>query len=262
MSRLAELSLTQLARCYDVAARYNPRLDLIPLLPSAGWSISKVAALEDLRTFLQEGSTQLYEAICAARPSALEPVTIQEVAQPDSDDVPSESNAAVTAQSDAPLRRYQHVAVGGTFDRLHAGHRILLAAAALSSLSNLYIGITSDKLLQRKQHHDLLESFDHRQDAALAFMKAVNPRIAIRSGALTDPEEPTQAATDPSMQALVVSQETIQGGHSINTYRTQHGSKPLELIVIELVGIHAATPSGKLSSTELRAMEAQKRGPA
>lgn len=71
-------------------------------------------------------------------------------------------------------------------------------------------------------------------------------------------QEPTQAATDPTMQALVVSQETIEGGHAINAYRKDHGFRPLELIIIELVGTNAATPSGKLSSTELRAMEAQK----
>ncbi len=60
------------------------------------------------------------------------------------------------------------------------------------------------------------------------------------------------------MQALIVSKETIKGGDAINTYRDQHGYKPLQLIVVELVGTQAATPSGKLSSTELRAMEAQK----
>ncbi len=38
---LVDLSLTQLARCYDVAARHQPQLDMIPLLPAAGWTISE-----------------------------------------------------------------------------------------------------------------------------------------------------------------------------------------------------------------------------
>lgn len=37
---------------------------------------------------------------------------------------------------------FDHVAVGGTFDRLHAGHRLLLAAAALVSCQHVYIGVT------------------------------------------------------------------------------------------------------------------------
>lgn len=72
-------------------------------------------------------------------------------------------------------------------------------------------------------------------------------------------QEPTQAATDSSIQALVVSKETVKGGDAINSYRTQHGYKALDLIVVELVGTEAATPSGKLSSTELRAMEAEQK---
>ena len=39
---------------------------------------------------------------------------------------------------------FEHVAVGGTFDRLHAGHRMLLAATALASTSHVYIGVTSE----------------------------------------------------------------------------------------------------------------------
>ena len=38
---LLDLTLTQLARCYDVAARHKPQIDLIPLAPRAGWTIRK-----------------------------------------------------------------------------------------------------------------------------------------------------------------------------------------------------------------------------
>jgi pantetheine-phosphate adenylyltransferase len=38
--------------------------------------------------------------------------------------------------------RFAAVAVGGTFDRLHAGHRLLLAATALVATDRVYAGIT------------------------------------------------------------------------------------------------------------------------
>jgi hypothetical protein len=37
---------------------------------------------------------------------------------------------------------FEVVALGGTFDRLHAGHRLLLAAAALVTTQMLYVGVT------------------------------------------------------------------------------------------------------------------------
>ena len=42
------------------------------------------------------------------------------------------------------------MAVGGTFDRLHAGHRILLAATALAATEAAYVGITGPALLSNK----------------------------------------------------------------------------------------------------------------
>ena len=41
-----------------------------------------------------------------------------------------------------PALRFERVAVGGTFDRLHAGHRLLLAATALVSRCDIFVGIT------------------------------------------------------------------------------------------------------------------------
>ncbi len=48
------------------------------------------------------------------------------------------------------VQQWGHVAVGGTFDRLHAGHRILLAAAALAATEAVYIGVTGAELLRNK----------------------------------------------------------------------------------------------------------------
>ena len=42
---------------------------------------------------------------------------------------------------------FESVAVGGTFDRLHVGHRLLLAATALVSTKHVYIGVTGVRVL-------------------------------------------------------------------------------------------------------------------
>lgn len=49
--------------------------------------------------------------------------------------------SSVQGQGVPPLR-FRRVAVGGTFDRLHAGHELLLAAAALIASEKVYVGIT------------------------------------------------------------------------------------------------------------------------
>lgn len=43
---------------------------------------------------------------------------------------------------DTKQLQFQRVAVGGTFDRLHAGHRLLLCTTALASDQFVYVGVT------------------------------------------------------------------------------------------------------------------------
>lgn len=63
------------------------------------------------------------------------------------------------------------MAVGGTFDRLHAGHRLLLAAAAVATSTELFVGVTGDKLLRNKSFRDLIESYETREQAALQYIQ-------------------------------------------------------------------------------------------
>ncbi len=76
--------------------------------------------------------------------------------------------------------------VAGTFDRLHAGHRLLLTCAALACSGTLYLGVTGDALTRRKRLRALLQPYAAREAAAVAFVRGVRPRLAVRSGELTD----------------------------------------------------------------------------
>ena len=59
------------------------------------------------------------------------------------------------------------------------------------------------------------------------------------------------------MQALVVSKETTKGAEEINEWRRQHGSVPLTIVTVDLVGRQGSDDANKLSSTKLRQAEAQ-----
>ena len=174
-----------------------------------------------------------------------------------------------------PPPPFDQVAVGGTFDRLHAGHRLLLAASALTAERRLFVAITRDKLLSNKKHSERLQPFEERAQNAVAFVRKVRPGrgFAVEVGALLDPKEPTAAETESQMQALVVSKETVTGGEAINAGRKARGFKPLALLVVGLVGSSSEEEGekgkegarandeveGKISSTGLRAAEAEKK---
>lgn len=68
------------------------------------------------------------------------------------------------------------------------------------------------------------------------------------------PQEPTQAELDPTMEAIIVSKETLSGAEAINKGRANRGFQPLVIVVVPVIGVREA--AGKLSSTELRAQDA------
>ena len=71
-------------------------------------------------------------------------------------------------------------------------------------------------------------------------------------------QEPTGAATISEMEAIVVSKETVKGADDINAWRHEHGSVPLTVVTVDLVGSQGSDTASKLSSTRLRRDEASR----
>jgi cytidyltransferase-like protein len=139
---------------------------------------------------------------------------------------------------------YGKVALGGTFDNMHYGHCKLLTLAALCCSERLTVGITGDSMLAKKSNAELITSYDVRKDAVDTFIRSIKPRLELNLAQLADPFGP--AITDPEIEAIVVSSETIRGAFKINAIRVEKGMKPLAVLVTY------RTDSVVLSSTFIR----------
>ena len=69
---------------------------------------------------------------------------------------------------------YSHVVLGGTFDRLHPGHKILLTTALLRCDTRLTVGVTSPALLTRKTLPELIQPVDDRRRGVESFISQVS----------------------------------------------------------------------------------------
>ncbi|KAI9261122.1 hypothetical protein BY458DRAFT_439615 [Sporodiniella umbellata] len=128
---------------------------------------------------------------------------------------------------------FKRVAVGGTFDHLHAGHKILLTMTALLSEDSMVVGVTDDCMLTSKEHRNLIASTDERIKQVKAYLHSIKRTIVYEVVPITDPFGPT--ATDPSIDALVVSLETLKGGELVNKERNTNGIPALALRVIDVI---------------------------
>jgi len=125
------------------------------------------------------------------------------------------------------------VALGGTFDHLHAGHKILLSMAAWISRKKVIVGVTDDNLLVNKANKHVLESLSHRTDRARSFLTSFKPNLEYDIVPIKDVYGPT--AVDPNIQALVISRETMSGSAAIDRKRRELGFPALETFVIEVI---------------------------
>jgi phosphopantetheine adenylyltransferase len=186
--------------------------------------------------------------------------------------VSATSLAAEVAQPlESRQKRHYSVAVGGTFDHLHAGHKLLLTMATLlleppgqsDQGRRIIIGITQDELLKNKRYASFLESWEARQQNVSDFLLALLdysspvatppaicqvsrpdlnrkevhlkliPALVIEFVPISDPFGPT--ITDESISALVVSAETRGGGQAVNEKREELGWSPLEVFEVDVL---------------------------
>lgn len=62
----------------------------------------------------------------------------------------TESEIEAENNTNSVLKTYQNVVLGGTFDRLHNGHKILLSEALLRCSKKLIVGVTDENLIKGK----------------------------------------------------------------------------------------------------------------
>ncbi|CAM9504258.1 unnamed protein product [Ectocarpus sp. 6 AP-2014] len=145
----------------------------------------------------------------------------------------------------ASIPTFSSVACGGTFDRLHGGHKKLLTlAASMCEGGTLTVGVTSDSMLKAKSNAKMLSSLPERLAGVTDFLRTLNPQMRTRVEGITDPFGPP--AVEEAFDAIVVSSETVLGAEKINELRAQKGFRPLAVAVTRRLA--AAT----LSSSYLR----------
>ncbi|KAI5474776.1 N-glycosylase/DNA lyase [Pseudohyphozyma bogoriensis] len=154
---------------------------------------------------------------------------------------------------------HEVVALGGTFDHLHAGHKILLSLSAFLATKKIIVGVTDTKLLQKKAMKEYLEPLPTRINAVKAFLELFKPAIEHDVVAIDDVYGPT--AWDPDVDALVVSDETRKGGDAVNEERAKNSLSHLRVYVINLIDSSGTTEAAietKMGSTGIRKWLAQR----
>ncbi|MGD0328033.1 MAG: phosphopantetheine adenylyltransferase [Halobacteriota archaeon] len=141
------------------------------------------------------------------------------------------------------------VAIGGTFDILHDGHKALLKKAY--TLGDVIIGLVSDEMARRKTY--VSNTYDTRKKTVIAYIKALtgtDPVIV----ALDDPYGP---ALKQKFDYVVVSPDTFRTAEEINTLRSQRGLPAITIVCVDFVLAQDGQP---ISSTRIHRGEIDDHG--
>lgn len=127
---------------------------------------------------------------------------------------------------------FNHATVGGTFDRLHAGHMMLLSEA-FRIAKHVTVAITSDNFPRNKHYERIIQSYADRVAEVSAFLQhnALSSRATIIR--LDDAFGP--APRDATMDAIVVTRETYGTAKRINELRKNAHLAPLHIQVLSYV---------------------------
>lgn len=138
-----------------------------------------------------------------------------------------------TAEEVDDFKVYDNVCLGGTFDRIHNGHKILLTNAILRCKKKLTVGVTDESMTKSKKLTDLIQDTEARVRDVVQFLHEVRGPGDNFVTPISDPFGP--AITDETLECIVGSDETKRGCEKINEIREERGFKKLAIHLIKLV---------------------------
>jgi phosphopantetheine adenylyltransferase len=160
--------------------------------------------------------------------------------------------------------------VGGTFDHLHIGHKLLLTMTVFMADPSsseqkraVTVGITAEDLLKNKKFAEFLEDWHERYSATHAFIhglmsfdpdddhpehisevKDPGPNghvviaeypsgLQIKYTEIWDPFGPT--ITEEAVDSLIISAETRAGGKAVNDKRKEQNWRELDVFEVDVL---------------------------
>jgi len=152
------------------------------------------------------------------------------------------------------MRKFKKVGVGGTFDQLHRGHRMLLVKA-FEIGDFVAIGLSSDELVSKLNKPHITASYEERQQGLKVWLSELGSLDRVEFVPLFDSFG--SSIKDPEIQALVVSEETTPMAKKINELRIKKGFSQLKIFTVSMV---RSDNCGPISTTRIRKGEMDREG--
>jgi pantetheine-phosphate adenylyltransferase len=150
--------------------------------------------------------------------------------------------------------KFKTVAVGGTFDQLHRGHKALLKKA-FETGEKVLIGLCTDEFVEKMKKPHAVAPYDQRLEDLRIFL--------LINGWLDRAEiVPLNNAygvllSKAPVEGLIVSRETQPMGTQINRRRKERSLPPLKIAAINMIPSENKAP---ISTTRIRQGEIDRDG--
>jgi pantetheine-phosphate adenylyltransferase len=152
------------------------------------------------------------------------------------------------------MKKFRKVAVGGTFDELHRGHRVLLMKA-FEIGERVAIGLCSDTFAAKMGKPHVTAPYEERLKELQVFLNDLGVSGRAEIVPLNDPFGTTLSGG--CIEAIVVSEETKPVALKINEKRREAGLSQLEIVTVVMVPSENCTP---ISTTRIRKGEMDREG--
>jgi pantetheine-phosphate adenylyltransferase len=149
---------------------------------------------------------------------------------------------------------YKHIALGGTFDGLHKGHKYFLSQAFAKG-ARVTIGLTSGKYITRYKNGIGVSPYSKRYRDLTTWLRQEGYSSRVVIIPLHDPLGP--AILPDEFDAIAVTSDNSHVATRINTRRQEMGFPPLKIISIDLL---KGEDTKVISSSRLRRGEITKEG--